>query len=280
MFEWLILSMKAIYNSRIIDQEDIQISTNNRAFCYGDGLFETIVTGPNRINLIDEHIDRLKADCDVLRLEFPKEIEVDFNSWIDQLSQLNGLTGDVRIKINVWRKEGGLYTPTNHNCEYLITAKDSTTPIFRSKRLIGIAKTVSNQLSIHSKIKSINSLNYILAGIEKNERDLNEIIILDNEGHLSETHIGNLFWIKNGRFYTPSIETGCIKGIMRGFLIQYLDDAVEVVKAKPQSLFNADCIFSSNASGIEYYDFLEETNLELSSPRKFLDSLIKRLQQP
>ena len=74
MFEWSIPSMKAIYNSRIIDKENIQISTNNRALCQGDGLFETIVTEPNRINLANVHIERLVADSTILKLKLPDKI--------------------------------------------------------------------------------------------------------------------------------------------------------------------------------------------------------------
>lgn len=280
MFEWLILSMKAIYNSRIIDQEDIQISTNNRAFCYGDGLFETIVTGPRRINLIDDHIKRLKADCSVLRLDFPEEIEQNLRKWMGQLSQLNTLQGDVRTKINVWRKEGGLYSPTDNSSEFLITVKETRKPVYRASENIGISKSTANHYSSHSKIKSVNALNYVLAGIEKDERKLNEIIILDNDGNLSETHIGNLFWIKDERLFTPSLETGCIAGIMRGFIISFYNGRIEQVKAKPEKLIEAESIFSTNASGIEYFKFLEGSEKEFIAPDNTLKDLIKRIQQP
>lgn len=278
MFEWLILSMKAIYNSRTIDQGDIQILTNNRAFCYGDGLFETIVTGPSRINLIALHLDRLKRHSAILKIKFPTEIEENLTSWISQLSDLNDIKGDIRTKIQLWRKAGGLYTPESNQGEFLITARLSSSAIYNQFAKAGIAQTVHNQLSIHSKIKSGNSLNYVLGGLEKKERGLDEIIMLDYLGNLSETHIGNLFWLKGKQLFTPSLKTGCIEGVMRKFIIGFYP--TQEVEKDRAALEDADVVFASNASGIHLIKQIENSCYSAQSSNKVLDSIVKRIQQP
>lgn len=284
MFEWSIPSMKAIYNSRIINKESVQISTNNRAFCYGDGLFETIVTGPNRINLIDGHMGRLMAHSDILKLKLPDNLTDKFKEWIKDLSTLNKITGDVRAKIQVWRKSGGLYSPLNHEAEFLITVDKTEKPIFSSLPKIGIAQSMTNQFSKVSIIKSVSALNYVMVGIEKTSQEVDDLIILDSHGHLSETHISNLFWTKGNQVYTPSLTSGCVSGVMRSFILDFfkndLNQPIHEVLEGKSALNDCDSIFSSNASGITYFERLIERKNTLVSPEELIKPLIKRLQRP
>jgi branched-subunit amino acid aminotransferase/4-amino-4-deoxychorismate lyase len=283
MFEWLIPSMKAIYNSRIVDQENIQISITNRGFCYGDGLFETIVTGPERINLVDLHINRLRKHCGLLSMEATPGLFENLKYEIERLTVLNGLKGDCRTKVMVWRAEGGLYSATNHHIEYLITQRPSQKPVIIGEETIGISQKIHNHYSVHSVIKSMNALDYVIAGNEMRERGLDEIIILDQNGNLSETHIGNLFWIKDEQIFTPALSTGCIDGVMRGFLIDFFEEegmSVKQVRQAYEVIENAQSIFSTNASGITYFSHLEGINKWLDSPNPYFPRLIKRLQQP
>jgi len=275
--------MKAIYNSRIVDQENIQISVANRGFCYGDGLFETIVTGPDRINLVNHHVQRLKRHAAVLLLNLTDKFCIELKDQIEELRVANQLHEGCRTKVMVWRSEGGLYASTEHDFEYLITQKATQKTLVNASGIIGVAKTIRNHHSIHSHLKSLNALDYVLAGNEMLERSLDEIILLDANNHLSETHIGNLFWLKGQQLFTPPLTTGCVEGVMRNFLIDFFQDKVRAVKEKlatEEELKQADSIFSSNASGITYYSNLEGSKKALQHPKPHLAAFIKRLQQP
>ena len=283
MFEWLIPSMKAIYNSRIIDKENIQISANNRGFCYGDGLFETIVTGPDRINLINIHKDRIRRHCALLSMNPPEALIDRLEDFIEELSQANNIASHCRSKVQIWRTEGGLYTPNQHSSEFLITQKESNKAIIRTSEIIGISNKVHNHSSDYACVKSLNALDYVMAGNELQERDLDEIIILDNRGYLSETHIGNLFWVKDNTLFTPSLKTGCIEGVMRTFILGFCKDnnlPLNIVMEKASTLKDAECIFSTNASGITYFSKLEGSAIKLEDASLRLQKLIIRLQQP
>jgi branched-subunit amino acid aminotransferase/4-amino-4-deoxychorismate lyase len=79
------------------------------------------------------------------------------------------------------------------------------------------------------------------------------MIILDQKGHVSELLYSNIFWIKNDIFYTSSLETGCIKGVMRTYLIGKLEEeglSLKEVNVAPEKLFQADHVFATNASGL------------------------------
>jgi len=133
--------MKAIFNSRVIDTSKPLIFSSNRAFCYGDGLFETIVTGPERIDLINQHLNRLARGCEVLGLAFPDELNREYlHECISLLLKENGLSGNIRTKVIVWRNEGGLYSPDNKTASSLIECKQSQKPIIQELATIGLSE--------------------------------------------------------------------------------------------------------------------------------------------
>lgn len=282
MFERLIPSMKAIFNSRIIETSDYLIKTDNRAFCYGDGLFETIVTGSERINLIENHLFRLSRGCEVLGIEFPSSFTVDFiEEKIHELAVINEIKGDLRTKLSIWRNTGGLYAPDESSCSYFLEVKPASSPLLGSTNTAGLSEVNHTHFSPISFAKTTNALIYVLAGRERNSRDLDDIILTDAKGHLSETHIANLFWVKDQKFYTPALSTGCIEGVMRNKVISLLKDSKksihEVLEPK-DVLASADSVFSTNASGIR--QILRIDNRTYESPFPFMDSIIKQLQQP
>ena len=56
------------------------ININDRAFTYGDGLFETILVKNKQIIYLNDHIKRLRKGCDVLSIKRPSKNMIDLNS--------------------------------------------------------------------------------------------------------------------------------------------------------------------------------------------------------
>lgn len=275
--------MKAIFNSRVIDTSKPLILTSNRAFCYGDGLFETIVTGPDRIDLVRFHLDRLARGCKVLQMDFPADLtEESLHDFIDQLKKKNSLEGSIRTKLIIWRNEGGLYSPLEKSSSFYLECKSTDKPVIRYEDSIGISSSSHTLLSPISFAKTTNALTYVLAGIEKRDKGLNDIILTSSGGFLSETHIGNLFWLKNEQLFTPSLSTGCIEGIMRNYLKNgFQSQGIQVTEAVagPEVLLDAELVFNTNASGVCFFNKIEDLNKEFSSATEELSGLIKRLLQ-
>ncbi|MCO6357494.1 hypothetical protein GBO34_00240 [Roseivirga pacifica] len=279
MFERLIPSMKVIFNSRTFDTSAVPLDLANRAFCYGDGLFETIVTGPERFNLIDFHLARLQRACHVLNIKFPRELKATFiEASIKQLQAENELSQTVRTKIMLWRNTGGLYSPSSTDASYLIEVKNAEKPFFRNGGKLGLSESVHTNFSPISFAKTMSSMPYVLAGIEKNKKAIDEIILTDVHGNIAETHLANVFWINGSNVFTPDLTTGCIEGVMRKQLIALFAQnghKVNTGKFTVDALQKADSIFASNASGISYFSsFL---GLEKSSPKPPLKELIPQL---
>jgi branched-subunit amino acid aminotransferase/4-amino-4-deoxychorismate lyase len=245
--------MKAIFNKEIIDDQILKLDADDRALHYGDGLFETIIVGKNRINLLDYHYSRLAEGAEVLGILLPEYFTLTYlKGSISELVNLNQLSGTLRIKVQIWRSPGGLYEPSTNTCHILITIRSHllTNTILKN---VGIAQSVRNHPSPFSQFKTISALKYILASIEKHDKGYDDLVILDEKGRISELLYSNIFWIKKGIFYTPSLRTGCIKGVMRSYIVEKFMEkgiAFSEVNTPPAMLRDAEYVFATNAGGI------------------------------
>src|SRR5688572_27386045 len=101
-----------ILNGHLISIYEPSVSFNNRAFRYGDSIFETIRICNNKIMFLRDHITRLKLGMTVLRMNLPAELNTEnIQEFIGQLVKHNSHAPHVRIRLTVFRNEGGFYTP-------------------------------------------------------------------------------------------------------------------------------------------------------------------------
>src|SRR5688572_21033926 len=106
----------ALYNFELKPEEDLQISSDNRAFQFNDGLFETLVWKKGKVKFLKDHLLRLYLAAQTLRFNLaPELVDPEFmQEKITDLVKQNGLENEsVRVKLKVWRSGGGLYTPEN-----------------------------------------------------------------------------------------------------------------------------------------------------------------------
>ena len=253
----------------------------NRAFEYGDGFFETIIMQNNEILYFSDHFLRLQATSKALFLQLPDNFSEDFvRKIILQLADNNSSDCNLtfRVKINFWRKNGGFYTPTfpknECNTHILIRAfpyeiNNLPNSIIHQNPLVkvGFSDKIKLHFSAFSSYKTLNALPYILAGIEKTTRNLEEIILLDNQNNVSEGISSNIFWIKKNKIFTPNLQTGCVGGIMRKQIIKKAKKLSIDLKEgffQKEHLMSADCVFMTNVTGIKLIQNIENQHFEMS----------------
>ena len=244
-----------LHNFLLIPETELQLPISNRAFQYNDGAFETMLFIDGKIRFIESHLNRLKRAAEALHLELPDALSEPetIAFWIEKLITANQLSGKTRIKVKIWRSGTGLYIPEKNEAEVLITAE----PQKVSSNFIEIAdfaQSVRTHFSSYSFFKGPNSIQYVLAGIEKKQRNLDEIILLSADGFVSECLASNIFWLKNGMVFTPKTETGCVAGVLRKNLLKLFQaENIPFQEGEflPVELLRAEVVFSSNAAGIK-----------------------------
>ncbi len=253
-----------VYNFEITGTIAAEMLLQNRAFQYGDGLFETMIYRNGKVYFLSDHLLRLTEGMLAFSIQPPADLTLAYlEKEIPALVHQNGLQKDARVKLQICRKAGGLYTPTSQEADFYLSVYPlhgfSTSPGVKEKVLF--FRDVRLCASTISRYKTCSALPYVMAGLAKKEAGADDMVLLDAFGHIAECTVSNLFWIKESKLYTPSLDSGCIAGIMRKqILLKAARLGIVVVEGlfTVQDLLAAEAVFCSNVAGIQLIRQIEE----------------------
>ena len=249
-----------IYNGHVIDIYEPAISFTNRAFRYGDSLFESMIFCNGKAMFLADHIKRIKLGMTVLRMNVPAEFNTqNINALITELIAKNNINGDARIRLTVFRNEGGYYTPLTNDISFIIESETLETKGYTLNQKgfwVDVYAEIKKPINKLSNLKTGNGLLYVMAGLAKNSLKLDDCFLVNDNGVIIETISANIFAVKNGTLYTSPLEDGCIDGVMRK-QIMALASQNQILSFEQtltvNTLMNADEVFLTNATkGIQW----------------------------
>ena len=242
------------YNGKILAGGSPVIGADNRGLRYGDGLFETMKMKAGRIVYEDEHFARLWKGLQTLQFELPRHFSPELlQQQIHSLAKKNAHESFARIRLNVFRGDGGLYDIKSHAPNYLLQtwALSPSYEAWNSNGLVpGIYTAAQKNCDLLSNLKHNNYLPYVMAALQAKKEKWNDAVLLNNHERICDTTIANIFIIKDGIIFTPPLGEGCVAGVKRKMLIQELLQANWAVEEKALSiddLLSADEVFLTNS---------------------------------
>ncbi|TDO69913.1 branched-chain amino acid aminotransferase [Flavobacterium chryseum] len=247
------------FNGNIAAQDD-NILTQNRAFLYGDGVFETLKIINNKILFLEDHYFRLMSSMRVVRMEIPMNFTMEyFEEQVLKLVQEKGLSASARARITVFRNDGGLYLPKTNEVSFLIhaTSLDNTLySINTASYEVDLYKDFYVTKQLLSSIKTTNKIINITGSIFAHENGLENCILLNDTKNVVEVLQGNLFMVMGKKLITPPVSEGCLNGVMRKQIlalakkVEGIEVSEEVIS--PFDLQKADELFLTNViTGIQ-----------------------------
>ena len=263
------------------------ISINNRAFRYADGLFESMFYTNGKLMFLDQHYKRLIEGMKLLRIKsanLPNKDEL--KDQILKLIEANEIIGAARVRLQVFRAEGGLYLPESNDCEYIIEANDiaNTEYTLNTKGFhIGISKSIKRYANKFSQIKTTSKQEMVIAAMDAKDNKWDDAIMISTTGNIMETTSSNIFAIINHNIYTPNIDDGALNGIMRQNIIKIAEEndySVIETSLKESNLLAADEIFITNAiKGIQWVVAYKNKRYFNNISKKLLTLLNKKIYE-
>lgn len=216
-------------NGRLVKREDAKISVFDHGLLYGDGVFEGIRSYSCLVFKLKEHIDRLYASAQGISLKIPLT-KSQLEKAIITTLKANKLK-DAYIRLVVTRGVGDLGLDPRF-CEkptvFIIADKIALYPQELYKKGLEIV-TVPTRRNIPEalspQIKSLNYLNNILGKIEAINAGVQEAVMLDQNGFVTECTGDNIFMIKNKVLLTPPVHAGVLNGITRSVVLNLAPQA-------------------------------------------------------
>jgi branched-chain amino acid aminotransferase len=252
----------------------------NRAFSYGDAVFETIKIIHGKILFWEDHYFRLMASMRILRMKIPMNFTMEFlEQEIISLVSAKNLE-NARVRLTVFRNDGGYYLPKTQTISYVIEANalDSIHFSYKKDFEVELYKDFYISKQLLSTLKTTNKLIQITASIFAEENGYQSCLMMNDDKNIIEAINGNLFMVSNNTIVTPPISEGCLNGIMRKQIIALLKkDPAQNFEERPISPFElqkADELFITNVIvGIQPITKYRKKIFETVTAEKLIEQL-------
>ena len=244
--------MIVFINGNFIEEEEATISVFDRGFLYGDGVFETLRIYNGKPFLFDRHIGRLSHGLGSLFIGD----KYSFSEYLEHTRELiekNNVTeGVLRIQATRGSGKRGYSTTGNYDPTVLISLH--VAPNVDLNNVLPVKLATSTQiLSDHdpfSTLKTTNKLANIVALREAEKVGMDDALLTNHNGNITEASGSNVFWIKGNALFTPPVSSGCLSGITRGMILE-LAIALKLPTSQqditPTELGNAESVFLTNS---------------------------------
>ncbi len=177
----------------------------------GFGIFETMRFCCKKTVYFDAHLQRLASSARRLKIKLPLSLPK-LKELIIREIRSSGLK-DAYLRLIIFkssRKEFQLlikkYTPHPQ-------------PKYKQGFRIYVADLRQNQNSIFPRHKTTLRQIHESAYEKAKKNGLDEALLLNRKGYLAEASRSNIFWVKDGRLFTPDLSCGCLNGITRKAVI-------------------------------------------------------------
>ncbi len=240
---------------KLYPRAEAKISVFDSVVQGGDAVWEGIRVYNGRIFCLDKHLRRLRDSAHTMGFQGIPSPEVITKALFDTL-EANGMRDGVHIRLTLTRGEkitSGMDPRLNQKGCCLIIVAEWKAPVYDSQgiRLITSHIRRNGPQFLDSKIHHNNLINNILAKMEANLAGVDDAIMLDAHGFVSETNATNIFLTRNGKLYTPHADS-CLPGITRGLILEIAKDlGIEAIE-KNLSLtefYTADEVFTTGTMG-------------------------------
>ncbi|WP_396637992.1 aminotransferase class IV [Maribacter sp. R77961] len=243
------------FNGSLVAKDSNYLNHDNRGLRYGDSLFESIRVVNNHIYFLEEHYLRLMASMRILRMEIPMNFTMEFlESEILKTVVANPSGAAQRVRLTVFRKDGGLYLPLTNEISYFIETKELTDVFYTiSNRLyeVELFKDFFVNKDMLSNLKTNNKALNVVGSVFAKENGYDNCLLLNNQKQVVEALNGNLFLVSGAKIKTPPLQDGCLDGVLRKKLIGILGklDKFQIVEESisPFELQKADELFITNS---------------------------------
>lgn len=232
-------------NGTLQESAAARIAPLDRGFTLGDGVFETLRISANQPLYLEQHLARLGTGAALLQIAFDARL---VQRAITELLAASR-PGNAALRVTLSRGEGprGLLPPAEATPTLLITTAPLVAPA-KEVSVIVARSTRRNELSPLSRIKSLNMLDNLLARQEAQAAGVDDALLLNSRGCLTESSISNIIAQREGVLVTPPLADGVLPGITRARLMQLLP--IKEVSMGEADLATLEAMVLTNSLGV------------------------------
>ncbi|MCB2229418.1 aminotransferase class IV [bacterium] len=233
-------------NGRRVPRSKAKISVFDNAFLYADGVFETFLAIDDRVIFLEQHLDRLYRGAEVVHLQLPVE-RATLARWM--VNTVKAHPARIKkLRLTITSGESTKWTGKQGKPQVVLSAATHSMP--RKPFRLLVSEFLIDHRSIFRQIKTLSYVVNASALKRATAQGCDDALLLNTDHKVAEITTANIFWIKNGRIYTPSAKSGCLGGVTRQVIIDQareLGYRVDEVEAPLRSVVAAEEVFLTSS---------------------------------
>lgn len=232
----------------IIETNHNAFALNDRAANYGDGVFTTMRVREGKIALRDYHIRRLVHDCSVLGMAVT---QADITRWLNAALE-HRAEGVLKLHVSAGEGGRGYQRPEQvipiARCSWY-DYPSHYTQLKQYGANVGVSQIQLGKLPLLARLKHINRLEQVMVKSQIT-KPLDDVIVCDEDQCVVEASAGNIFWFRDGIWFTPCLTLSGVAGVMRAFLIERMKSQaipLQIGRFHISQCVNASAMMITNA---------------------------------
>lgn len=192
------------------------LDASSAGITLGWGVFTTVGIRGGAARFLPRHFERLGRDAGEAQISFDFDFET-VSRAVGAVASANGVAnGIARLTLTQrgdgrWNRESG--------ADFSIFASAASPPEEPMRVQLSPYRVEARRAL--AGVKTTSYLPYFWAWREAQSNGFGEAILRDGDDYLSEGARASLFWVKEGELFTPSLQTGCLRGIGRDLTLQW-----------------------------------------------------------
>jgi branched-chain amino acid aminotransferase len=273
-------------DGKLVPESEAKVSVFDHGLLYGDGCFEGIRIYNGRVFRLTEHLVRLYESARSICLTIPISFEEMEKATLETVAANNLRDGYIRLVITRGVGSLGLNPYQCPKAGVIIIASGIT--LYPKEKyetglnLITCATRRPTAAALSPQVKSLNYLNNIMAKIECIQAGCEEGIMLNEQGNVAECTGDNVFVLKNGQVFTPTIASGALNGITRMAVIEVMREmglTIHEVTMTRHDIYTADeCFLTGTAAEVIPAVQYDRRPIGDGKPGKLTAEIIKRFK--
>jgi branched-chain amino acid aminotransferase len=239
-----------LHNGEIRETGEPLLSPGQVGFMNGWGIFSTLRVSQGVLFAFERHYGRMQHDAERMRVPFdlsPVELQQALHTLIDANGAFNAT-----LRVAVVRNRGGIFEGSRITRDTDLIAFTADLNRWGAGVKLGYVPHGRHGASPFAGRKVTSWAQNLTLYEEAHERGLDEVILLNETGHVSECTSANIFAVYEDNVYTPPLETsGCLPGVTRALLLEEIRVPGVVIAERelsPSDLEAADQVFITSTT--------------------------------
>ena len=225
-----------LHNDEIRDASERDLSPGQIGLLAGWGVFSTLRVYDGVMFAFERHWERMQRDAARIRVPFPAQPEW-LESRLNRLIEANQVSGqplNATLRVVVVRNRGGLYEGPGILRDFDVIAFTVDMVRWPETAKLGVAPNARHAASEFAGTKYLAWAENLTRYERAREQGLDEVILLNERGEVSECTSANIFLVdEGGHIWTPPLSSGCLAGVTRAVLLEEIGDTELTIREKP-----------------------------------------------